>query len=85
MLRVLRLFARVRSLRLIIIALASSVVPVLNAMVLMALVTSIFAILGQSLFGESDPELFWNYSTSLLTMFQISTGDAWASAILRCV
>ena len=43
-LRVLRLFARVRSLRLIIIALASSVVPVLNAMVLMALVTSIFAI-----------------------------------------
>jgi hypothetical protein len=82
-LRVMRLFGRVRSLRLVVIAIAASLIPVLNAMVILGVVSSIFAILGQSLFAETDPELFATYSSSMLTMFQISTGDAWASAIMR--
>ena len=77
-----------------------SVVPVANAILLLALVTMIYATLGVNFFGGKvcstatdrragddagmdsvcDDEMnpyFAKFSISLLSMFQVCTGDAW--------
>jgi len=36
-----------------------------------------------SLFGKEDPKNFARFTQSLFTMFQICTGDSWASGITR--
>ena len=48
--RVLRLFSKLRSLRTLITALASSLVAVVNAFVIVILVSVVYAILGVQLF-----------------------------------
>jgi len=40
-------------------------------------------VLATNLFGESHGEYFGNFSSSLFTMLQIATGDAWYSVIAR--
>lgn len=90
-------------------AMMQSVVPVANAILLLALVTGIYATLGVNFFGgkvcaseehsraeagegtamvcnndEINP-YFSKFSTSLLSMFQVCTGDAWVSCVCVCV
>ena len=85
-----------------------SVVPVANAILLLALVTCIYATLGVNFFGgkvcaseehrraepgggtamvcnndEINP-YFSKFSMSLLSMFQVCTGDAWVSCVCAC-
>ncbi len=67
-LRVLRIFNRLRSLRAIINALAASILPVGNALCVMALVTSVYAILGTQLYRDADADLFGDFSSSLFTV-----------------
>ena len=67
-LRVLRIFNRLRSLRAIINALTASILPVGNAFSVMALVTSVYSIVGSQLFGAADPSLFGDFTTSLYTV-----------------
>ncbi|EKX49828.1 hypothetical protein GUITHDRAFT_104223 [Guillardia theta CCMP2712] len=73
--RVMRLFGRLASLRLIINSLCSSIVPVLNAFLIMLLITSIYAILAVNFFGSTSPEYFGTFTAALLTMFQVCTVD----------
>ena len=67
-LRVLRIFNRLRSLRAIFNALIASILPVGNAFSVMALVTSVYSIVGCQLYGSADPTLFGDFTTALFTV-----------------
>ena len=82
-LRVIRLVGKEGSLKAIVEALLMSIVPVLNSIMLLGLVTCIFAIVGVGLFADQDPILFGTFSQSFFTMFQSCTGDGWASGVAR--
>lgn len=66
--RVLRVGNRLASVRLIIKALAAAVVPVANAFFIMLIATSIWAILGVSMFDKRNPEHFGNFGASFFTV-----------------
>jgi voltage-gated sodium channel len=69
--RVLRIFRRLRSLRVIVGALAASLLPVANALAIMALVTCVYAILGTQLYRAAAPEIFGDFTASLLTVRRV--------------
>eukprot|EP00960_Hanusia_phi_P040004 754191-Hanusia_phi.AAC.8 len=78
--RVVRLFGRLKSLRLIINALIGSMIPVLNAFVILTLISAMYAILAVGFFGQQNPEHFSTFSLSLTSLFSIAAGmsDGWA-------
>eukprot|EP00960_Hanusia_phi_P022257 658794-Hanusia_phi.AAC.4 len=78
-----RVFKRLTSLRMIITALASSVIPVANVFVILLLANMVYAILGVGLFSQSSPDFFGTFSRAFFTMFQCVTGDGWASSVAR--
>jgi hypothetical protein len=78
-LKMVKLFRSLNQLRIMIDALSSAVLPVLNAFVLVALVSSIYAIVGTDLFQDLAPEYFGNFSTSLFTFVECAT-ESWAVA-----
>ena len=82
-LRVLKLFQRLSSLRVIINALLKSILPVLNAFVVLFLVTAIYAVVATMFFYKYDNTQFGKFSTSLYTMFQVCTGDGWSTDVVR--
>ena len=49
----------------------------------MLLVTSIYAILAVNFYSCRSPEFFGSFTRALFTLFQICTGDGWASDIAR--
>uniref|UniRef100_A0A7S4PDL9 PH domain-containing protein n=1 Tax=Guillardia theta TaxID=55529 RepID=A0A7S4PDL9_GUITH len=81
--RVVRLFKRLQSLRVIIQSLLSAIIPVANAFGVLLLVSSLFSVMAVIIFGDSDKELFGSFSLALFTMFQISTGDGWVTDVVR--
>ncbi len=66
--RVLRLFNKMRSLRTLISALGASLVPVLNAFIIMVLIIVIYAILGVELFQDRNPEIFGSFAIAAYTV-----------------
>jgi hypothetical protein len=66
--RVLRLFNKLQSLRVLINALASSIFPVGNAFLMVVLVCVVYAILGVELFSDRSPELFGSFTISAWTV-----------------
>ena len=70
--RVLRVFNKLQTLKVILQSLISSAVRVTWATLVMVLVTSIYAVLGVNLFGEKS-EYFRNYSSSMFTLFQVGS------------
>eukprot|EP00960_Hanusia_phi_P006656 190222-Hanusia_phi.AAC.8 len=83
--RVARVFRKLKSLNRIITALASAVIPVANSFIILALVTCIWAALGTHFFSARSEAYFGTFSRSLFTMFQVVTGDSWASAVTRSI
>eukprot|EP00854_Cymbomonas_tetramitiformis_P010731 gene10731-12698_t len=81
--RVFRLFKRLESLRRIIKALESAIPGCTNAFSIVILVNAIYSILGVEFFVEIEPYYFRNFASAMLTMFQVMTGDSWATAIAR--
>mmetsp|Transcript_16679 Transcript_16679/g.55540 ORF Transcript_16679/g.55540 Transcript_16679/m.55540 type:complete len:677 (-) Transcript_16679:706-2736(-) len=81
--RVARIFRRLKSLNRIISALACAVLPVANSFLILALVTCIWAALGTQFFRFRHEPMFGSFSKSLFTMFQVVTGDGWASSVTR--
>jgi hypothetical protein len=83
--RVVRVFRRLTALRLIVVALGASLVPVLNTFFVLGVATSVFAILGVGLFNERESAVgsFTHFSEAFFTMFQCISGDGWASNIAR--
>lgn len=80
-LRVLRLLSTVRSMRLVVGALVSTVPGMASIGALLAMLLYIGAVMATQLFGDVDPEHFGSLGTSLLSMFQITTGDDWANVV----
>ncbi len=83
--RVVRVFKRLTALRLIIVALGASILPVLNTFFVLFVATAVFAILGVGLFSTrpSSSGAFGHFSEAFFTMFQCVSGDGWASNIAR--
>jgi hypothetical protein len=81
--RLLRIFGRLKSLRLILLSLSRSLVPVASAFLVMLLVVSIYAIIGVGLFGETYPVTFGTFTASLFSMIQVVSGDGWATDFAR--
>jgi hypothetical protein len=71
--KVVRLFRRQQSLRILINALVASLVPLIHAMGLLVLSTSVYAVLAVDFFQESEPEFFGSLAHSMLTFFQVRT------------
>ncbi len=66
-----------RSLRTIVNSLTTAILPVLNAMMVLAIVTSVYAVMAVILFKDSGAlgqANFGRFSMSLFTMFQVCTG-----------
>jgi hypothetical protein len=82
-LRAVRLLKKSKSLKPIVEALFASILPVLNSMVLLGLITAIYASVAVGLFAESQPIMFGKFSRAMFTMFQVCTGDGWATDITR--
>ena len=70
--RVARIFKRLIALRLIVKALADSLIPVMNTFFVMLVSTSVFAILGVALFSDRPvaSHFFGHFSEAFFTMFQ---------------
>lgn len=80
--KMVRLFKRAKSLRILISALMSSIVPVLNSFAILLLVTSVYAVVATDLF-HTKSEYFVDFMSSMFTLFQMATGDSWSSVITR--
>jgi len=77
LLRVLRLISVIPELRLIVATLMRSIPSMGNIMLLMSVIFYIYAVAGQQLFHEHDPEHWANIGISLLTLFRIVTLEDW--------
>ena len=69
--RLLRVFARLASLRMLVNAISASIMPVINALIIVMIVIAIYAVLGVTFFNEIDPENFSVFTIALFTMFQV--------------
>ena len=66
-------------------ALIASVVPVASSLVLMLLITAVYALFATQIFSSQSPEYFRDFSASFFSMLQMATGDSWASGITRSI
>ncbi len=76
-LRVLRLISMVASMRRVVSGLLAAVPGMASIAALLALINYIAAVIGTKLFGNIAPEYFGDLGTTLFTMFQTMTGEAW--------
>lgn len=76
-LRMLRLISMVPAMRRVVSGLLRSVPGLLSIMALLALVLYVAGVMATKMFGSVQPENFGDLGTSLFTLFQVMTGEAW--------
>lgn len=76
--RALRLISVVPSLRRVVTALLTAVPGMASIALLLGLVLYVAAVMGTKLYHAVAPEYFGDLPTSLFTLFQMMTGDAWS-------
>lgn len=76
-LRVLRLVSAVPSMRRVVSGLLAATPGMASVASLLALVIFVAGVMATKLFGAIAPEYFGDLGTSLFTLFQIMTGEAW--------
>ena len=81
--RMVRMMQSFKSLHKLIVGIQSSVPSVCNAAAILISVACVYAVIGTHLFKERSEEYFGNFSRALFTMFQVLTGDSWASGVSR--
>lgn len=82
-LRILRLLSAVRSMRRVVAALAATIPGMLSIGALLLMMIYVVAVMATQMFAGTDPENFGSLPRSLLTLFQIMTGDNWSVAVAR--
>ena len=82
LLRLLKIATRMPQLRTILLGLVAGVTAVGSILVLLSLITYLFAIVGVLLFGENDPGHFGRVGQAILTLFQCATLAAWRDIFL---
>ena len=80
-LRALRLLSAVRSMRRVVAALAATIPGMISIGALLVMLVYIAGVMSTHMFGGTDPEHFGDLPTSLLSLFQVMTGDDWANVI----
>ncbi len=76
-LRVLRLVSAVPSMRRVVSGLLAAVPGMASIGALLSLVIYVAAVMATKLFGGISPEFFGDLGTTLFTLFQVMTGEAW--------
>ena len=76
-LRVLRLFTAIPAMRRVVGGLLSSLPGMSSIIVLLALVLYVAGVLATVMFGAIRPQDFGDLGTTLFTLFQVMTGEAW--------
>jgi voltage-gated sodium channel len=76
-LRVLRLVSAVPAMRRVVAGLLAAVPGMASIGALLGLVIYVAAVMGTKLFGDISPEYFGGLDTTLFTLFQTMTGEAW--------
>jgi voltage-gated sodium channel len=76
-LRVLRLISMVPAMRRVVSGLLTAVPGMASIAALLALLLYVAAVMATNLFGHISPEYFSDLGTTLFTLFQIMTGEAW--------
>jgi len=84
-LRVLRLITAVPSLKRVVGGLIAALPGMGSVVGLLLLIFYVFAVMATKLFGEDFPNYFGNLTSSIFTLFQIMTLEAWADGIVRPV
>ena len=70
-------------LRILIFAIYEAALPVFYSCMLLVLAISAFALISTEMFAGIDDELFGDFTRAHFSLFQASTGDAWASGIVH--
>jgi len=78
-LRMLRLVSLVPSMRGVVAALLAAIPGMASIAALLGLLIYVAAVMATQLFGAAAPEHFGDLGTSLFTLFQVMTGDDWAT------
>jgi voltage-gated sodium channel len=76
-LRVLRLVSAVPAMRRVVSGLLAAVPGMASIGALLALVIYVAGVMATKLFGDISPEFFGDLGTTLFTLFQTMTGEAW--------
>ncbi|WP_158882139.1 ion transporter [Amycolatopsis anabasis] len=76
-LRILRLISVVPSMRKVVSGLLAAIPGMASIAALLALIVFIAGVMATKLFGAISPENFGDLGTSLFTLFQVMTGEAW--------
>ncbi|TDV40788.1 ion transporter [Actinophytocola oryzae] len=76
-LRVLRLISAVPAMRRVVSGLLAAVPGMASIGALLSLVIYVAAVMATKLFGEISPDYFGDLGTTLFTLFQTMTGEAW--------
>jgi len=76
-LRVLRLISAVPAMRRVVAGLLAAVPGMASIGALLGLIIYVAAVMGTKLFGDISPEYFGGLDTTLFTLFQTMTGEAW--------
>ena len=71
--RVVRVIRLLPDVRVLLVAMARSIPPMLSLAVLAALVLYVYAMVGWMLFGDEDPDSWGNVGQAVLTMFVLLT------------
>ena len=77
LLNTVKLFARQKRLQSITEAIVASMPPIFGAALYFTMLYSTYAIMGISLYKESNPEYFGNLGVTFVTLFQVMTLDDW--------
>jgi voltage-gated sodium channel len=76
-LRALRLISAVPAMRRVVSGLLAAVPGMASIGALLALIIYVAAVMATKLFGADSPEYFGDLGTTLFTLFQTMTGEAW--------
>jgi len=76
-LRSLRLVSAVPGMKRVVSGLLSAIPAMMSIVLLLGLVLYVGAVLATELYGHSTPRHFGDLGTSLFTLFQVMTGEAW--------
>jgi voltage-gated sodium channel len=82
-LRVLRLITAIPTLRRVVAGLLASLPGMGSIVLLIGLLYYVFAVMGNKLFGDSNPELFGNLGSALFTLFTVMTLEGWVDGVTK--
>lgn len=82
LLRVFRLLSAVRSMRMVIGALAASIPGILSMGGLFLMVMYVFAIASTTLFAPLDPQHYGDLGSTFTSLYRIVIGDGWSDVVV---